>query len=287
MISIIMPLYNDKAHIRIALDSLTRQAGKDYEVIVVDDCSKDGSYEIAKSYNGIRVLRNKKNRGPAFSRNRGIKAAKGNSLLFTDSDCIIPKDWTEGYKKAFAEGKKIVQGKVIMPKSNYLGDSISALGFPAGGSLGFDKMWPVAKDGSTMQLVTCNCGIKKEVFDKCGLFDETFPYPFGEDTEMGHRAIKKGFKIIYTPSITIKHPPRNDFKSFTKWAYKRGLGGYHLAKRVNMKDTIKMRLWSAKNVLLNGLKTRHAPIIILLFFLYNMLQQIGFAREAVKFKLRS
>ncbi len=277
-----MPLYNDKKGIRKALDSLTNQTVKDYEIIVVDDCSKDGSYEIAKSYKKVKVLRNEKNKGPAFTRNRGIKEAKGNILLFTDSDCIIPRDWVEKYKKAFTGKKHIIQGKVIMPKSNYIGNSISALGFPAGGSLGFEKMWPVKEDGTTRQLVTCNCGIRKEVFDNSGLFDETFPYPFGEDTEFGHRAISNRYKIHYTPEIWIKHPPRKDLKSFMNWAYKRGKGGYHLAQRLDMKDVAKMRLWSAKNVLLNGLKTRHAPMIFILFFLYNILQQTGYVVESFR-----
>lgn len=284
MISVVVPVYNDADKIKNLFKSLKDQSYKNFEVIIVDDCSNDNIQEVCKNF-GFKVLRNKKNMGPACSRNRGVKHSKGKIVLFTDSDCVLPEDWIEKYVKAFSDPDKfVIQGSVSIPKSNLVGDSVAMLGFPAGGNLGFEKMWPVANDGSTTQLVTCNCGIRREVFKKCGYFDETFPYPFGEDTEYGHRVIQKGFKIYFEPSIKVVHPARANLKSFIKWAYKRGLGGYHLAKHVNLGNVMKLRLWSAKNVLMNAFKLRNGVVIFALFVVYNLAQQYGYIVERVRYK---
>jgi len=283
--SIIIPVYNDKKKLEKLLVSLEQQFCKDFEVLLVDDNSKDGSYELAQDYKAkypLTVLRTKKNSGPAVARNMGIVKALGRVLLFTDSDCLLPENWVENYSQIMDKNFDIVTGKVKMLNSNLLGDSMSALGFPAGGSLGFDKMWKVEKDGSTIQIVTCNCAIRKKVFDLVGLFDETFPLPFGEDTEMSQRLLKKGYKIFYSPLVYIKHPPRSDLKSFLKWSFRRGRGVYHLKQKVKLDNFIKLRLWSMKNIVINALKTYRAPVILSLFFMYNILLQAGHLTESIK-----
>lgn len=280
--SVVIPLYNDKSRILALLGSLGDQSCRDFEAILVDDNSTDGSFELAKNYKagyGLKIFRTKKNSGPAIARNQGIKNAKGKIILFTDSDCILPPDWIQSYSKLLDSHKDVLTGRVEMLPSNILGDSMSALGFPAGGSLGFDKMWKVGQDGSTVQIVTCNCAVRKKVFDEIGLFDETFPLPFGEDTEMSQRMLKRGYKIYYTPLVYIKHPPRSDLKSFARWSFRRGRGVYHLKRKVPLEGFVKLRFWSMKNVLSNAFKTYKAPVIIILFLMYNIIQQSGYVTE--------
>ena len=89
--SVIIPCYNASSVIRRALEALENQTYKDFEVIVIDDCSTDDSREVVKSCIeemsiSIRLLENEKNSGPGFSRNRGIKEAQGKYLCFLDSD---------------------------------------------------------------------------------------------------------------------------------------------------------------------------------------------------------
>lgn len=89
--SVIIPCYNASVVIRRALETLENQTCKDFEVIVVDDCSTDDSREMVKTCINemsvsIRLLVNDKNSGPGFSRNRGIKEARGKYLCFLDSD---------------------------------------------------------------------------------------------------------------------------------------------------------------------------------------------------------
>lgn len=109
-ISVIVPCYNCAKWIEKCLNALEKQTYKKFEVICIDDCSIDNTYEtICKMKNGInyslQILKNEKNSGPAFSRNRGMKYANGQYLAFCDSD-----DW---YDESFLKDMhdKLVGGE--------------------------------------------------------------------------------------------------------------------------------------------------------------------------------
>jgi len=100
-ISIIIPAYNAEKAIKECLSSLTNQSlsRNKYEIIVVDDGSTDRTCEIAKKYK-VNVI-SQGNGGPAVARNRGAREARGDILIFTDSDCIADKDFIEKMIKPF------------------------------------------------------------------------------------------------------------------------------------------------------------------------------------------
>ncbi|MBU5453500.1 glycosyltransferase [Pseudoflavonifractor sp. MSJ-30] len=91
-VSIIMPVNNASGTIRDAVDSVLRQTYRNYELIIVEDCSEDDSLSIARGYertdSRIRVIENPVNKGVASSRNTGIRAADGAYIAFLDSDDI-------------------------------------------------------------------------------------------------------------------------------------------------------------------------------------------------------
>ena len=89
-ISIIVANYDKELYLREFFDSIIHNGFDHYEIIFVDDCSNDQSTSIAYEYN-IHVIKNDRNRGPSYSRNRGAQVAKGDILLFCDSDIIIDK----------------------------------------------------------------------------------------------------------------------------------------------------------------------------------------------------
>ncbi|MGY2134518.1 glycosyltransferase family 2 protein [Hymenobacter sp. HD11105] len=86
-ISIVIPVYNRKADLPRCLDS-TRSRTAHYEVIVVDDASTDGSYELLQTMDipHMKLFRNPENKGVNYTRNRGIEQASGDYILFLDSD---------------------------------------------------------------------------------------------------------------------------------------------------------------------------------------------------------
>lgn len=89
LVSIIMPSYNTGKYIVETIESVLSQSYKNWELIIVDDCSTDGTDKIVAPYlydNRIRYMENKKNSGAAVSRNRALKDAKGRWIAFLDSD---------------------------------------------------------------------------------------------------------------------------------------------------------------------------------------------------------
>ena len=93
LVSIIMPNYNSEKYIEATIKSVLAQSYPNWELIIVDDCSKDGSVAIVESFDDerIRLIRNSVNSGAAVSRNNAIEAANGRWIAFLDSDDL----WAE------------------------------------------------------------------------------------------------------------------------------------------------------------------------------------------------
>lgn len=92
MISVIIPVYNCENHLFSCLNSVLKQSYSNLEIICIDDCSTDNSLEIlnyfAKEDSRVKILKNVKNKGLGYTRNKGIKHANGDYIFFLDSD-----DW--------------------------------------------------------------------------------------------------------------------------------------------------------------------------------------------------
>lgn len=99
LITIITPSYNCKRVFKATFDSVLSQTYKDFEWIIVDDCSTDGSYEyikeLAKDDKRIVVLQTPKNGGSAVARNIGLKHATGRYITFLDSDDLLDPNYLE------------------------------------------------------------------------------------------------------------------------------------------------------------------------------------------------
>ena len=90
LVSIIIPLYNKEKYIDETIINIKKQTYKNWELIVIDDCSGDNSYNIAKKHqcDNIHVLKNQYNEGPAETRNKGLEKARGRYICFQDADDI-------------------------------------------------------------------------------------------------------------------------------------------------------------------------------------------------------
>ena len=98
-ISIVMPSYSSEFFLHKTINSIINQTIKNWELIIVDDCSPDNSNEVIKSYiaknSQIKLIQLEKNMGPSAARNRGIKESKGRYIAFLDSDDIWASDKLE------------------------------------------------------------------------------------------------------------------------------------------------------------------------------------------------
>jgi len=282
-ISVVIPVYNDSILLEKCLKSLKDQSDKGFEIIVVDDCSTDNSYEIAKNY-ADKAIKNKENKGPAISRNNAIKLAKNQIIAFTDSDCVVDKDWIKNIRKNI-ENENVLMGNTKIKKTSYIADSIASLGFPGGAMAGFRTMWPVDKDGYTNHISSCNFAMREKVFEKYGYFDESFPFPGGEDPELAIRVHRKGIKIKYCEDVLIYHEPIRSLSYFVKWQFKRGRTNYHFKKKVGeVGSFVKLRIKSSLTILKNNLFNVKVFMIFFLIVLSFILQQTGYFYEVYRLR---
>ncbi len=111
-VSVIMPAYNAEKTVAQAINSVTGQTFEDFELLVIDDCSKDATVSIiedlAKADERIVFLKNEKNSGVSKTRNYGISMAKGELIAFLDSDDMWREDKLEKQLEIFAQDDQAV-----------------------------------------------------------------------------------------------------------------------------------------------------------------------------------
>lgn len=112
LVSVIIPTYNSEKYIDETLNSVLAQTYREFEIIIIDDCSKDNTWEIIKEYekkyNNIVCLKQERNKGVAEARNRGINKATGRYIAFLDSDDLWDKEKLEKQIKLLKNTKEAV-----------------------------------------------------------------------------------------------------------------------------------------------------------------------------------
>lgn len=111
-VSVVIPAYNEKNRLRNCVDTVENYFLKDYssdfEIIIIDDGSNDETSEITNNlkskYNNVFSLRNEKNLGKGYSIKRGMLAAKGDIVIFTDTDMAVPIEEFRKFSKAIESG---------------------------------------------------------------------------------------------------------------------------------------------------------------------------------------
>jgi len=200
MISIIIPVYNAEKYIEKLIKSLLNQRyNKDFEIIVINNKSNDKTKEILNKYKKkIVYLEQNEVASSYVSRNIGIKIAKGDILAFTDSDCIIDKDWLINGEMVLKNNiADIVGGKVKF----YFSENPSIAEY-------FDSIiYLRSKESFQKQhaLPTLNLFVNKEVFYKINFFPKV---KSGGDFYWTNKAYNEGYKLIYDDKVIVYHPAR-------------------------------------------------------------------------------
>ncbi len=184
-VSVIVLVYNAEKTLRRCLDAILSQTYKDFELVMVNDCSTDSSRDILSSYKDkrIKIIDNEKNLGIAKSRNIGVKNSSGDLIFFTDSDCLPTLTWLESG---------------VNDISNY--------DFITGWTL-YENSYPSFRDRIVQgkdTFFTCNLGFRKRALDKVGGFDESFAM-YGEDKDVCFRILAKGGKKTFCEKMIVIH----------------------------------------------------------------------------------
>jgi len=197
MISVIVPVYNRGDKIKRAIDSVLSQTFKDFELIIINDCSTDNSVQIINEFSDsrIKLLHTPKNSGAAIARNIGIKNAKGDIISFLDSDDFYEPEILE------------VSYKLLNDSSDEIGFMWTGLRYIYNNKISEFCWEPKFKENHYITFLNelhigigCGISIKKIVFEKCGLFNESLPA--AEDTDFFLR-ISQNFGFKSSKAILI------------------------------------------------------------------------------------
>jgi len=198
-VSVIIPVYNRKKEIVPCLESVFRQNYENYEVIVVDGNSKDGTLEILQKMGGghknLYVLVENE-RGIGAARNTGERAAKGDIIMMTDSDCIVPADWIGKMVREILKGECAIQGfQYSLNKNTWSRISQRFINY----------LYTVIWMGSEyIDFVdTKNFAIKKCVLAETGFSGRKIV--IGNDFELMIRLKQRGCKVKFSKDIRVGH----------------------------------------------------------------------------------
>jgi glycosyltransferase involved in cell wall biosynthesis len=207
--SVVIPTYNRKPILEKCLRALENQQSidcvADYEIVLVDDGSTDGTLdwlaERAEEFPHVRCFA-QSHQGPAAARNLGVKQAKGDTIVFIDSDLVVTEKFLQAHAEALEKARKLSGN-----------DRIFTYGWVIN-TCNFDN--PTAEpykltDFSAAYFATGNVAIARKWLEEAGLFDTRFQLYGWEDLELGIRLKKLGLKLIKCPAAVGYHwhPPFN------------------------------------------------------------------------------
>jgi glycosyltransferase involved in cell wall biosynthesis len=212
-VSVIIPTRNRAADLKACLQALATQdfPREMYEVIVCDDGSEEDISEVIEEFRrdsfDVRYFR-QEHRGPAAARNLGIRHSRGSIIAMTDSDTLPDRMWLV----------KLCQALMTYPDAAGVEGQVYAANEGE-----FDPLseGPTNRTGGV--YLTCNCAYRRDVLLRIGGFDETFPYPAYEDTELAAIAQRIG-RIVWEPEAVVIHPLRlltlrAVLKKLSHWEY--------------------------------------------------------------------
>lgn len=207
LFSIILPVKNEGASIKMTVDSILRTEGNiPYQVVVVDDASTDGCcgflgdqpYSVMPHLKLVRTSR----LGAANARNAGADTAAGEVLVFCDAHVTVPPDWLTRFKEDFS--LRGVWG---------LSPGIASLADP--GAVGYGQTWnrrleakwlPRPAGMTSVPLLPGGCqAFRREAFFRVGGYDRGFRVWGHEDEEISFKMWLFGYSLFVDPEIKVLH----------------------------------------------------------------------------------
>lgn len=200
MISVVIPSFNRKSCIQNLLQDIYVQVGVDFEVIIVDDLSTDGTVEmVKKKFPQVNLLVNTANVGPCVTRNRGIQMAGGDLIVGLDSDVTVPD------RHLFA---KVLEAFARRPNTSGFAFRILSADEKSDDS---PRWWhPVSiQDGYNRSFETdyfsgTAYAFRRDVLIEAGLYPERL-FMHYEEVELAFRILDGGGSIFYQPELQVVH----------------------------------------------------------------------------------
>ncbi|MDP2940120.1 MAG: glycosyltransferase [Candidatus Omnitrophota bacterium] len=279
-VSIVIPTLGRETLYPLIENLLKQKVNFSYELVLIPQVPlKKDKLKDKK----IKIHYEPLGKGFAYYRNVGIKLSRGEILVFIDDDELpMSFNWLKTITEPIIKRneKVVTSGYKIKLGQGYWTDCISLLGFPGGGAMGFEVMWPLKNPPYTYHICSGNMAVKKAVFKKVGLFNISLKLR-NEDTEFNQR-LERDYKILHLKNNEVYHIARSGYFNAIKWFFFQGRSAYEIKKIVKQrKDLVANRFSSAFRILtkvsLNY--TKYLPGVLFMIFNQYLTQFLGFCWE--------
>jgi glycosyltransferase involved in cell wall biosynthesis len=233
-ISVIVPVRNGRDDLRRLIEALSRQTmpRHEFELVIGDDGSSDGSTEGLETDDGWIRVEAGPPRNSYAARNRAVRASLGSILAFCDADCRPEPDWLECGVAALAHAD-VVAGRIRfeLPQRR----TVWTL-------LDMDSSKDHEREVRNGTAETANLFLRRELFDTVGGFEEEIP-EYG-DFDFVARSVAGGATLVFAPDVVAWHPTRDRAKPFLRaqWIYSRGYAANE-SRSGRIPAGIKLRAW--------------------------------------------
>jgi len=236
LISVVIPSFNAKQTIKDCLQSLSSQISRySYEILLIDS-STDGTDQIVnREFPEISMSHYDEKKLVGIARNIGIDQAKGDVILFIDTDCIAPPNWIEQMYQTMqdtcADG---IGGSIIN------GTPFSITG-TVGYYLEFFRFFPkhvLSRRRPTQKalfLVGANCGFKRKALENNRYYDSYEKNNVGEDFYFCWQLAQQGKELVFAPSIPVRHRNKTGLAKILHYQHKLGTGACYYRIKVSSK----------------------------------------------------
>lgn len=198
-LSVITLTYNKLEYTKKFIESLFKYT-KDFELIVVDNGSTDGTREYLKSIPDIKLILNEENLGFSKGNNQGIEIATGEYIGFLNNDILLYPNWFEKVEEVFQkENAAFVSPRHINPHYDLTDENLYIQYFKH--NFNYSKKYEKNFDECVFSCVIT----KKSVIDSIGKFDENYTQAFFEDNDFKYRAIEAGYGVYVSNEVCFFH----------------------------------------------------------------------------------
>ncbi len=209
-VSVVIPNYNGERFLKDCLDSLKGQTFDDFDVIVVDNGSKDASVDIVREvYPSALIIKLDRNYGFSRAVNEGIRASGAPFVFLLNNDTKVHADCIGRLHEAILKDKRIfsVSSRMLSMKDPGIIDSAGDLYCCLGWAFARGKDKKSREYDSPADVFSACAGAalyRKSLFNVIGYFDEKH-FAYLEDVDIGYRALINGYRNVYEPSAMVLH----------------------------------------------------------------------------------
>jgi GT2 family glycosyltransferase/glycosyltransferase involved in cell wall biosynthesis len=210
--SFVIVLHNRAELTLTCLLSILKTAGNNYEIIIVDNNSSDRTHLLLDKIEGVHIIKNQENLHFLKACNQAVERAQGEYLVFLNNDAILTPHTLQNAVEVFEcyKSKKVgaLGGKIVLLDGTL--QEAGSIIWNDGSCLGYERNQSPLQANTVFRRYVDYCSAAflltpRRLFEELGAFDEAYSPAYYEETDYALRLRKAGYKILYEPSVVVRH----------------------------------------------------------------------------------